>query len=102
MVHGSSGIGGSWSAGWGEVAVGGSLGSVRGEGLGELWDPGLMDEVEWGVAGGVVSGGGLKNCNGGSSGSSAPGVEKVVIVGAGRVMVGRSSGSSSIGVAVVT
>ena len=75
---------------------------MRGEGLGELWDPGLMDEVEWGVAGGVVSGGGLRNCNGGSSGSSAPGVEKVVIVGAGRVMVGRSSGSSSIGVAVVT
>ena len=76
--------------------------SVRGEGLEGSGDSGLMEEVEWGVAGGVVSGGGLKNCNGGSSGSSAPGVEKVAIVGAGRVMVGRSSGSSSIGVAVVT
>ena len=46
MVHGSSGIGGSWSVGWGAVAVGGPLESVRGEGLGELWEPGLMDEVE--------------------------------------------------------
>ena len=76
--------------------------SVRGEGLEESGDSGLMEEVEWGVAGGVVSGGGLRNCNGGSSGSSAPGVEKVVIVGAGRMAVGGSSGSSSIGVAVVT
>ena len=76
--------------------------AVRGEGLEESGDSWLMEEGEWGVLGGDVAGGGLRNCSGGSSGSSAPGVEKVVIVGAGRVLVGRSSGSSSIGVAVVT
>ena len=102
MVHGSSGIGGSWSVGWGVVAVGGPLESARGEELGELREPGLRDAVECGEAGGDVSGGGLKNCNGGSSGSIAPGVEKVVIVGAGRMALGGSSGSSSIGVAVLT
>ena len=104
MDHGSGrACGRGWSVGRAAAVVGGSGEcAVRGEGRGESGDSWLIEVVECGEEGGELSGGGLRNCSGGSSGSSKPGVEKVAVVGVGRMVVGWSSGSSSaVGEAVV-